>query len=112
MSKTFPKVYLECFAHISADSQPFWLKIGPLEKSRVSGPLPVPVPAVTHTPNPQGLRNPCHSLIIPLVFGANHAEMSTLRVYRRDLTNKGKTTCFRVTLKSFRGPYTHVPFCK
>src|SRR5271168_218986 len=64
MSKTFPKVYLECFAHISADSQPFWLKIGPLEKSRVSGPLPVPVPAVTHTPNPQGLRNPCHSLFV------------------------------------------------
>src|SRR5271156_623559 len=63
MSKTFPKVYLECFAHISADSQPFWLKIGPLEKSRVSGPLPVPVPAVTRTPNPQGLRNPCHSLV-------------------------------------------------
>src|SRR5271168_1123456 len=62
MSKTFPKVYLECFAHISADSQPFWLKIGPFEKSRVSGPLPVPVPAVTRTPNPQGLQNPCHSL--------------------------------------------------
>src|SRR5271167_276442 len=62
MSKRFPKVYLECFAHISANSQPFWPKIGPFEKSRVSGPLPVPVPAVTHTPNPQGLQNPCHSL--------------------------------------------------
>src|SRR5277367_4633048 len=63
MSKTFQKVYLECFAHISANSQPFWLKIGPLEMSRVSGPLPVPVPAVTRTQNPQGLRNPCSSLI-------------------------------------------------
>src|SRR5277367_6620829 len=62
MSKTFQKVYLECFALISANSQPFWVKIGPLERSRVSKPLPVP--AVTRTTNPQGLQNPCHSLNI------------------------------------------------
>src|SRR5277367_393969 len=47
----------------SAKTVENWLKIGPLGRSRVSRPLPISVPAVTRTANPQGLKNPCHSII-------------------------------------------------